>query len=100
MTAEKTSIGRIGPPATEEQMERVRHAVENARYFERRYDELAQKYPHKWVAVLNGEVVLVADDHREFGRALREQGLVGTAVQARYIDPDPLPMIPTFRGIE
>ena len=93
MATSGTRLGRIGPPLTDEERRRIKQAEADEDFFDAHYEKLAQEYPYRWVAIHNGEVVLVGTDIYEFGRMLRERGLVESGVRVRYLDPEPLPLI-------
>jgi hypothetical protein len=57
------------------------------------YDEFLSKYPDRFVAVLDGEVVATSAHLQELELLLRERGLKPTDVWTEYFDADPLPWI-------
>jgi hypothetical protein len=88
MTTSGVRKGRLEGPTPPEAIARRQLAETDWRYLDRHERQLAQRYPHQWVAVHNGEIVLTGKDIKEFGRQLREQGWVERGVVVRYLDPD------------
>jgi hypothetical protein len=62
-------------------------------FLEARLDELLERYPDKWIAILNKEVVASAEDRRGLNSQLRAKGLQSRGPLIREMETNPKPWI-------
>lgn len=57
------------------------------------YDELLEKYPDKWIAVIAGKVEAHGDSYEEVLQMVCEKGLPRNSMVIKLIETDPITMI-------
>ena len=61
----------------------------NVEFFEANYDELLEKYPDQWIAILDQKVLGSADDPSDLVRRLRARGVETQHVLFEEMETDP-----------
>ena len=55
--------------------------------------ELLERHPNKWVAMADGEVVVVADSMTDLLKVVDDRGIPRTGLVVEYLDTEPRNMI-------
>jgi Family of unknown function (DUF5678) len=81
-----TALG--GPRALDERMERFHRSV-----LMTETDEFRARYPDKWVAVLDSDLLAVADDFASLSEQIEERGLNQDGLYVTLIEVTPRTLI-------
>ena len=65
-------------------------------YYEAHYEELLEKHPEQWVAILDQKVVGISSDARELMQNLKDQGVSLRRVLVQHITRDREILIPAI----
>jgi hypothetical protein len=82
-----------GIPSLEGMRERFREADREVQWWAEHQAEFVKLYPDQFVAVLRGDVVVVASDLSTLIAALKEKSLTIQDVWASFIETDPSRLI-------
>ena len=61
------------------------HLQQEAQYYEAHYEELLEKHPEQWVAILDQKVVGSSSDPRELMQNLKNQGVSLRRVLVKHV---------------
>ena len=61
------------------------HLQQEAEYYEAHYEELLEKHPEQWVAILDQKIVGISSDPRELMQNIKDQGVSLRRVLVQHV---------------